>query len=136
MIIEKFDILMVELFLLVSFSYVFSICVYIRRVSYRPAIIKGLLVWLILWALLSISAISEFRSGNPEASEGALILGLPTSLPLELEFMRGALSYEAQFYISNVLILLNWAGIFALAAVVFKKAASRFRRPLDNTGDT
>lgn len=136
MIIEKFDILMVELFLLVSFSYAFSICVYIRRVSYRPAIIKGLLVWLILWALLSISAISEFRSGNPEASEGALILGLPTSLPLELEFMRGALSYEAQFYISNVLILLNWAGIFALAAVVFKKAASRFRRPLDNTGDT
>ena len=129
MITASFAILLAALFLLVGFGYVFSIFVYCRHASYRPAIIKGLIVWLILWVLLSISVISEFRSGNPEASEGALILGLPTSLPLDLKFMRDVLSCEASFYISNVLILLNWAGTFAAAAVVFKKIWSLFRRP-------
>jgi len=127
-ITASFAILLAALFLLVGFGYAFSIFVYCRHASYRPAIIKGLIVWLILWALLAVDVVAN-RDGHFEGFEGAWWVGLPTTYPLELDFIRRALSFKTRGHISLVLLWLNWAGTFAAAAVVFKKIWSLFRRP-------
>ena len=88
MTMEPFDILLIQLGLLTAAGYAFSLFVYVKKPAYRPAIIKGVLLWAVLWLLFAISATADFLHGNSEAFEGLWWVGLPLTLVVESDIFR------------------------------------------------
>ena len=128
MTMEPFDILLIQLGLLIAAGYAFSLFVYVKKPAYRPAIIKGVLLWAVLWLLFAISATVDFLRGNPEVLEGLFWVGLPLTLVVDSDMFRRLFGYRTQYFIALFLFFVNWCGIFAAAAAGLKVLCRRCRR--------
>ena len=128
MSLEPFEIMLIQFGLLVAASYAFAVFVYVKKPAYRPAIIKGVLLWAARWLLLAISATADFLRGNPEVFEGLGWVGLPLTLVVDLDIFRRRLGYKTLYFIALFLFFANWCGIFAAGAAGLKALCRRCRR--------
>lgn len=130
MCLEPFDILLIQLGLLIAAGYAFAVFVYVKKPAYRSAIVKGVLLWAVLWILLGISTTADFlrRNGNSEAFEGTLWVGLPLTLVVDSDISRRLLGYETQFFMAQFLFFVNWCGVFATLAIGAKALLRRIAR--------
>ena len=128
MTMEPFDILLIQLGLLTAAGYAFSLFVYVKKPAYRPAIIKGVLLWAALWLLLAILWTADFLRGNPEVFEGLWWVGLPLTRVVDSDTFRRFFGYRTQYFIALFLFFANWCGIFAAAAAGLKALRRRIAR--------
>ena len=128
MCLEPIDILLIQLGLLVAAGYAFAVFVYVKKPAYRSAIMKGVLLWAVLWILLGVSATADFLRGNPETFEGLVWVGLPLTLVVDLDMSRRFFGYRTQYFIAQFLFFANWCWVFATGAVGIKALCRRCRR--------
>lgn len=128
MSLEPFELMLIQFGLLVAASYAFAVFVYVKKPAYRSAIMKGVLLWAVLWILLGILWTMDFLRGNSEVYEGMFWTGLPLTRAVESETFRRLLGYKTQYFIELFLFFVNWCGIFAAAAAGLKALCRRCRR--------
>ena len=116
MSLEPFELMLIKFGLLVAASYAFAIFVYVKKPAYRSAVMKGILLWAVLWILFGISATVEFLRGNSEVYEGLFWVGLPLTFVVELDMIRRLFGYKTRYFIALFLFFANWCGVFATLA--------------------
>ena len=106
-------------------SYAFAVFVYVKKPVYRRAVIKGVLLWAVLWLLAAILWTTDFLHGNSEVFEGMFWVGLPLTFVVDLEIFRRLLGYKTQYFIELFLFFVNWCGVFATLAIGAKALRRR-----------
>ena len=128
MSLEPFELMLIQFGLLVAASYAFAVFVYVKKPAYRSAIMKGVLLWAVLWILLGILWTMDFLRGNSEVYEGMFWTGLPLTRAVESETFRRLLGYKTQYFIELFLFFVNWCGVFATLAIGAKALRRRIAR--------
>ena len=126
--LEPFDLVMIQLRLLMAAGYAFAVLVYWKKPAYRSAIMKGVLLWAALWLLLAILWTADFLRGNSEVFEGLWWVGLPLTREVDSEIFRRLLGYKTQYFIALFLFFANWCWVFAAGAAGIKALCRRCRR--------
>ena len=127
MTMEPFDILLIQLGLLVAAGYAFAVWVYWKKPAYRSAIVKGVLLGAALWLLLAILWTVDFLRGNSEVFEGLFWTGLPLTFVVDTDIFRRLFGYKTLYFMALFLFFANWCWVFAAVAAGIK-ALCRTRR--------
>ena len=127
MTMEPFDILLIQLGLLVAAGYAFAVWVYWKKPAYRSAIVKGVLLGAALWLLLAILWTADFLRGNSEVFEGLFWTGLPLTFVVDTDIFRRLFGYKTLYFMALFLFFANWCWVFAAVAAGIK-ALCRTRR--------